>query len=232
MENNTVSLLGKGLTAEGWEPVVNRLEEWGYESRIYRDYDDIDEPCRLGIILNYSSIVPRDTLEVPTRGFILFHSSDLPKGRGWAPIYNTMTRGLPLVQTMLYATEQVDAGPMIAKARYPLRGTEVENEVQDFDDKLTIVLIEGCLRDVLESDVTGREQVEKKSTYWEKRSPTDSEIDTRRVVNDVIDHIKALPDEAPPFCEYRDRTYEIDLIPTDPQSIEFDQQRVTLEKYY
>lgn len=232
MENNRVSLLGKGLTAEGWEPVVNRLEEWGYDYRIYRDHNDIDEPCRLGIILNYSSIVPRDILEIPTRGFILFHSSDLPKGRGWAPIYNTMTRGLPLVQTMLYATEQVDAGPMIAKARYPLRGTELENEVQEFDDELTIILVENCLRDVLDNDVSGKEQLEKKATYWEKRSPSDSEIDVECTIGDVVDHLRAVPDEAPPFFKYEGRSFKIQLTPMEPRPIEFDPQRVTLERYY
>lgn len=228
----SVALVGEGLRFNDWDPVIERLESWGYNQKVFKDHKDMKEDYRLGIILNYNDIIPPSTLNLAKKGFILFHSSDLPQGRGWAPIYNTITRGLPLVQTMLFGEKEVDSGPMIAKARYPLDGTELENEVRHIDEKLTILLIDNCLRDVIERSIQGKSQSEKDATYWDRRYPEDSKISINRSLESVVDHLRGVPDEAPAFFEYEGRNFEVELSSFGDSEINFEREAVSIEQYY
>lgn len=225
-------LLGTGLNQNGWEPITEILNDWNYETEILANHEDVHENSRLGLILGYSEVVPPEILSRPESGFVLFHSSKLPRGRGWAPIYNTIIRGLPLVQSMAYAEKNVDAGPVIARAKYPLEGNEVEQEVRRFDDRLTLHLIKHCLQDVLTENIEGESQDKDSATYWERRTPDDSEVQLHDKLSDMVDHLRGLPPEAPAFYEYNGRKFQLHLQPLEPETIEFDSSKISLERCY
>jgi len=232
MSSDTIALVGDGLRFADWDSIVDRLDSWGYEHRVFSDHESMEDEYRLGIILNYNRILPQSKLELAEDGFILFHSSDLPKGRGWAPIYNTMVRDLPLVQTMLFVEEDVDSGPMIAKAKYPLEGIELEHEVRRIDENLTIALIDSCLRDIIETEIQGKSQSDEDATYWERRYPEDSKVILSDSLESIVDHLRAVPDEAPGFFEYRGRKFAIEISDLGTSRVEFESGNVSLEKFY
>ena len=60
--------------------------------RLYTSYqfEDIENNIDIVFTYNYDKIIPVEYFSVPKIGIFVLHSSDLPKGRGWAPIYNSI----------------------------------------------------------------------------------------------------------------------------------------------
>ncbi len=229
-----IVLLGRGLNLAGWEPIETLLVTRGlrfFRITRHEELRHIDRKLDLGVLLGYSHIVPADCLKRPKHGFILFHSSDLPQGRGWAPIYNTITRKLPLTQTLLFATANIDSGPIIAKASHPLEGKELEQEVRYIDDQLTLALLKDALEPILSGDVRPCDQNEAEATRWPRRCPADSAVDARKPLEQLIDHIRALPPQADAFFDYQGRRFYITLKTRDePKS--FSPELITITRNY
>ncbi len=228
-------LLGSGLHEKRWEPLEQILSSRGYQWTIanrHEDFDRINEDIDLGILLGYKRIVPEEILKAPKQGFILFHSSDLPRGRGWAPIYNTVTRNLPLTQSLLFANTEIDAGPIIAKAHYPLDGNELEKEIRQIDDELTTILFEDSIDAVLKGETLPKPQNTSDMTLWRRRYPVDSQIDPERSLVDIISHLRGLPSESPGFFYYKGRRFMIRLEAEDETAIGFTKEKVKIERNY
>ena len=226
-----VILLGKGLNSGSWAPVCSLLEKKGIGFTISGNHNELRKGPDLGIILGYDRIIPSEVLARPRLGFILFHSSDLPRGRGWAPIYNTVTANLPLTQTLLFASEEVDAGPVIAKATYPLEGNEMEAEVRKFDDGLTLALLDDVLDPLLKGKVQGIEQDHSQATWWRRRVPEDSEVRLEASISESFDHIRGLPRSAPVVFSHRGRRFKVMIEPMDPGKT-FDPENVRIQRFF
>lgn len=226
----TVSLLGTGLNGGGWEPVIAFLQERGCTWSVFERHEDVVLSDMI-LLLGYDRIVPGDILFIPRLGTVLFHSSDLPEGRGWAPLYNTISRGQNLVQTMLYASEQVDAGELIAKARYPLEGHETEEEVRRYDDELTMELLRDSFPALADGPVPGTPQNEEEATSWPRRTPKDSRIDTDMSIDRLLQHLRALPANAPAFVDIAGRRFFLQLTPKSPGA-PFKRSKVVIERFY
>lgn len=217
-------LLGKGLNRGGWLPVIARLDSIGCTSQIIENESQIQSDADIGILLGHDRLVSKESLQKPRLSFVLFHSSDLPKGRGWAPIYHTIVNGLPLVQSMLVASEGADEGPVLAKARYPLAGVELEEEVREIDDTMTLMLIEQVLPSYLLGRLNPLPQNAENATWWSKRRPNDSKISVEQPISQMLDHLRALPASAPAYFEWKGRRFSLQLeserLNLDPSKVE------------
>ncbi len=228
---SSLVLLGRGLNESGWEPAVNIIEAKGYCCQIVKNHEEIESSFDLGVLLGYNRIVPKDVLSIPRLGFILFHSSDLPRGRGWAPIYNTIVCGLPLVQSLLFSAPGVDTGNIIAKARYPLQGNETEREVRLVDDLMTLRLLEESLKPLLRGEITGILQNENEATWWRRRTPENSVVDLNKPLIELIDYLRALPKSAPAFFDYKGRRFYLTMEPADGIR-GIDKNKITVDRFY
>ena len=225
-----MALVGRGLNRDGWEPVLRLLRERNVSWGVHEAPESLTEPCDLGLLLGCSRLLPPETLNLARLGFVVLHYSDLPLGRGFAPIYNTLTRGLPLVQTLLFAANGADSGDILAKARYPLDGDETEEEVRRIDDALSVLLLEATLDDLLAGAARGVPQDEARASWWPRRRAEDSRLDPTRSVAELFDHLRALPAEAPAFFEHRGRRFALRLEALGPAR-DFDPRRVILERH-
>jgi len=228
----TLVFLGRGLNEAGWAPLEAIAAAHSHFCTVVARHEDVPATPDLGMLLGYERIVPEDVLRLPRLGFVLFHSSDLPRGRGWAPIYYTMTQRLPLVQTLLFAAPGVDEGNLIAKAHYPLAGSETEREVRRIDDALTLRLFEDSLAPLLAGKVSGKPQDSKDATWWPRRRPEDSAVDPARPLCDLVDHLRALPAAAPAFFQYGGRRFRIRLEAEDECAAPPDPGRIRIERFY
>jgi methionyl-tRNA formyltransferase len=227
-----IVLLGKGLNQNGWRPIEEVLKQKGHQYKIIDDHRELNGSFDLGILLGYSKIVPLYLLNIPEKGFVLFHSSDLPEGRGWAPIYHTIVNKLDLVQTMLYASEEADRGNILAKATYKLKGFEMEHEVRKIDDELTLGLINECIDTVIEKNPVGKTQHVSSGSWWKRRKPEDSKIDPALTIEEAFDTLRALPSSAPAFFDMSGRKFQIKLEPVDKLDSSFDRSAMTIEKFF
>ena len=75
-----------------------------------------EDPKNYNLIILWN--IRRILKELPTESkLIIFHSSDLPKGRGWAPIYHALAenRSEHVISAIL-AAPKVDSGDKIGRA--------------------------------------------------------------------------------------------------------------------
>lgn len=224
-----IALLGTGLSLEGWRRIVALCDSRGHQSRVFDSHQAFAGTFDLGFLLNYQRIVPGTVLEIPRLGFVLFHSTDLPEGRGWAPIYETMTRGTDLVVSMLQAVEDADAGPILAKGRYPLTGVETEKEVRAIDDEITRVMLDATLDQLLAGRIRPVAQDVAGATWVKRRRPSESAVDLTKPLAEQVDHLRALPTDAPAYFDHRGRRFVLRLEGAFDARVAFDARRVRME---
>jgi methionyl-tRNA formyltransferase len=227
----SIILLGKGLNKNGWKPLQDFFTSKNLHCEMHSTHETILQKCTIGILLGYSCIIPASVLNMAKFGFVVFHSSDLPEGRGFAPIYNTITRNMNLTQTLCFASEEVDSGNIIAKVRYALYGDELEDEVRLIDDHLTMCLMKDALYPLLSGQVTGSSQEHHDVSWWSRRRPEESKIDPNLQITKLFDHLRALPATAPAFFEHRGRKYFLHLEASEPLR-NFDIKKMTMERHY
>ena len=226
-----IALIGKGVNLSGWDQVLELLSGRGYSWKIISKKEEIDKSFDLGLLIGCYELIPEKILNLPRCGTVLFHSSDLPKGRGWAPIYYTIiNKDKFLVQTLLFASKKIDAGKIIAKAAARLEGNEIESEVREIDDILTLRLIENTLDDLLREKIFGVEQKESEAIHYNKRSPEDSRIDPDQSIYSLFDKMRALPNEHPAFFKHRGRVYTLSLDVADRCNA--DDVEIKIVKFY
>lgn len=224
-----IVLMGGGFRKTGWRPIESLLRGMGYETEIVTDHHNYRGNSRIGILLNYERILPEDVLNMPELGFVLFHSSDLPKGRGWAPIYNTMVQNQSLTVTAIQAVAEVDAGPIYAKGVYHLRGTEMEQEVRAIDDEITERILRHTLPLLLTGRYRGVPQDHSRATWQPRRRPSDSRLDVGRTLDQLFDQLRAFPESAPGYFDRNGRRYVLKLTPQHALKPVFDEARFSLK---
>jgi methionyl-tRNA formyltransferase len=156
------------------------------------------------VLWSYRKKVP---IEANTRNIILFHSSRLPEGRGWAPIYNSIARCLShYTISGIFAAQELDAGDLIVQARFAIQDHYVAADLRKWDKEICVMLIELILKKSEAGPISARKQEGQPST-WPRRTPADNEIDVRRSFAELIPHLRACEDDHPAFfmldsCKY------------------------------
>ena len=75
----------------------------------------------LGVVAAYGKILPDQLLTLPRLGMINVHASLLPKYRGAAPIHRAVMAGEAETGiTIIRLVREMDAGPMLRQATYPI----------------------------------------------------------------------------------------------------------------
>ena len=159
------------------------------ESTISR-LDELDpDLCICG---GWSEILRERTLDIPDAGFIGFHSSQLPEGRGGAPANWSIIDGQDDVWlSMFYYTTGVDAGDVIDQRCVPI---EPRDTVGTVYDRLTVAACDALdeTRDDLErGTVEATPQDISKATYRPRRQPQDGLLDWSMSSEQVFDWVRA-----------------------------------------
>ena len=130
--------------------VVNNIKEFEFENLITKYLPKVDikigkllpknvKKYDLIILWNYKKIIK----DLPKENnVILFHSSDLPKGKGWAPIYySIISKQKYFIISGIIANEKVDAGDIIVKARFKIQVNYTAGFLRKLDNEISIILI-------------------------------------------------------------------------------------------
>jgi len=79
----------------------------------------------LGVVADFSFIIPRPIIEAPKHGLINIHFSLLPKLRGASPVQHAILQGLKETGITYYLMdENMDTGDILHQIPYPLDQTE------------------------------------------------------------------------------------------------------------
>ena len=124
------------------EQLVNRIRDGGDEALLQRASQDVEAGDVL-FLLGCINVVGKDILSCNRRNLVV-HESDLPHGRGFAPVAWQVLEGANHIPVCLMeATAEPDAGPVIYRDRFDLEGHELMPEIREHQGNKTVEL---CLR--------------------------------------------------------------------------------------
>jgi len=143
---------------------------------------------------------------------ILFHSTNLPNGKGWAPIYHTLIRKKKYFTISgIIANEKVDAGNIIVKARFKIQDNHTAEYLRKWDHEISIMLIREILKK-MKGHIKGKKQIAKGDKY-PRRYQKDNQIDIKLPFKQTINHIRACEDDHPAFFYINKTKYIIKVEP-------------------
>ena len=144
-----------------------------------------------------------------TSNIVVFHSSDLPKGRGWAPIYYAIANTEPKhVITAILASEEVDSGNIICKASFPILNSYCADDLRKIDEAVCFLMANRIINRFKGKKITGKPQ-SGIPTYNKRRHPSDSKVDINQPLTNLLPHIKACSSQNPAYFEISENRFEI-----------------------
>ena len=173
------------------------------------------DPLRYQLIIlwNYQNIIKN--LPFPNN-VMLFHSSDLPNGKGWAPLYYAIAEKQEFhVISGIFAASKVDSGDIIVKARFKIPENCTATDLRKFDSELSIMLVGKILSRFADRPVVGTPQ-QGKSSYRERRRPEDNEVEVNLPLTRLVPHLRACEADYPAYFEYSGYRYNIAVTPAVP----------------
>jgi methionyl-tRNA formyltransferase len=204
--------------------VLNDLSEFTFHEILERHLSNVSvdvgtqlpstpSDYRLIILWSYRQVIR--TLPDPNN-VILFHSSDLPQGRGWAPIYHTLSENRPeYVISGIFAGPQVDTGDVIVKARFAIAPNITAPDLRRFDHEVSILLVQKILDRFGGGAIRGMPQKGVPS-YWKRRNKEDNAINVKLPFLDLIPHLRACEPSSPTFFEHAGQRYTVTITPAMP----------------
>lgn len=201
--------------------LVNSLNEFNCYDLIKKYLDGVHvtigeslpqctEEYNLIVLWSYRKIIPNISGK---KNIVVFHSTDLPEGRGWAPIYHTLLKGLEFfVISGILAAEDVDTGDLIVKARFKIKDNYTAEIIRQWDNEISILLVNEILTRFEGLEISGIKQTGEGSRY-PRRKPEDNEIKLDSLVGDIIGHLRGCEKRHPAFFYYNQTKYFIHIEP-------------------
>ena len=175
---------------------------------IYYRASDITSGFDIIFILGCHEIVDKKFL-ARNKYNLVIHESNLPRGKGWAPLFWQIIEGKNTITfSLIEATLEVDAGPIYLQKDLVLSGYELNAEIRE---KQAALSMEMCL-DFVESfsTLTAPKKQTGEESFYPKRSPADSRIDISKSLEDQFNLLRTVDNkEYPAFFEIDGRRYVI-----------------------
>lgn len=153
----------------------------------------------------WSQIIDERVLAIPSRGFLGFHSSKLPRGRGGAPINWSLINGADEVWLSLFFYDAgVDSGDVVARSSVDVEGRD---DVGSVLSKLSFAawdLLSAARADLAAGPVDSTTQSRADATYRPRRQPQDGVIDWDRPSRRLDDWVRALTRPYPGAFTFHD----------------------------
>lgn len=183
-------------------PYAEELNKKIKNSTLFFNDEDIKENYDVIFILSYHQIIKKEYLD-KNKHNIVIHASNLPEGKGWAPMFWQILEGKnEIVFSMFEASVGVDDGDIYMKKQLILTGCELNEELRDKQAKFTIKMCLEFLNNYdkykLAVEQTGIE------SFYQKRAAKDSELDINKSINEQFNLLRIVDNENYPAFFYKD----------------------------
>ncbi|AJC85237.1 methionyl-tRNA formyltransferase [Campylobacter peloridis] len=180
-------------------PYIKKLQQLIPNSLVYYDHEQIRN-YDIVFILSYHKIISKKFLKANKHNIVV-HASNLPQGKGWAPLFHQVIEGKnEIVFTLFEADEKADNGDIYLQETLILNGLELYEELREKQANFTTKL---CL-DFLKKfhDITKTPQKGKES-FYPKRTPKDHELDINKSINEQFNLLRISNNEEFPAFFYK-----------------------------
>lgn len=194
------------------EDLVRRVEETGDRAALCRSYDDVLEGG-IAFFLGCTGVAGKDVLERNHRTLVP-HQSDLPNGRGFAPLTWQILEGKSEVPICLIeAAEGVDEGGIVYRDLLTFQGHELCDELRHLQG---LKIEELCRRYLGEAAPPPTTPQEGEPSYYRRRRPKDSELDPEKTLAEQFELLRVCDNKRyPAFFYYRGHKYVLQISKTD-----------------
>lgn len=154
----------------------------------------------------FSQVLGSDILSVPEHGVINLHAGKLPEYRGGSPMNWAVINGeTTCTATIHYATERIDAGPVLAERSFNIKKDDTIADVRKKTLEIFPPMLVEVIKRLEEGTADPRPNDVSEGTYWGSRMPQDGRIDWKNMkAKEVYDFIRALTHPYPgAFTTYK-----------------------------
>jgi methionyl-tRNA formyltransferase len=142
-------------------------------------------------VIGLSQLVGKELLAVPTRGTVGFHPTQLPRGRGRAPVAWLVVTGEDGAATFFVMDEGVDAGPILAQERFDVGPDDYASDVMAKLETATRRALALWIPTLARGEWNPRPQDHSKATWTGIRRPADGLIDWTSSAKDIYALVRA-----------------------------------------
>lgn len=187
--------------AETWEAA-------GHTVRIATKIQNV-VPADFCFCLSFSRIVPANVRK-QFKHTLVVHESDLPAGRGWAPMTWQILLGQShITVTLLEAVDELDAGPIYLQEMIELTGLELNSEWRGMQAESTLRLCSKWVA-TYPNILSERRAQAGAGTIYPRRRPEDSKLDVAKALAEQFHLLRVVDNEKyPAFFEWKNRRYTV-----------------------
>lgn len=197
--------------AQWFEVFASELANRLNTTSIYTNHDDIVSTYDILFILSYHKIVDDVVLKKNTHNIVI-HASDLPKGKGWAPLFWQVIEGRNEIPfTLFEASIGADNGDFYFKDILQLTGYELNEELRE---KQAIQIMKMCVKFVRNYTFHLKKIQKQKGeeSFYPKRTPNDSQLNIDKTIKEQFNLLRtANNDEYPAFFEINGKKFKLKI---------------------
>ncbi len=187
---------------------INQIKNLGHDVDVYRD--ELEMPSAdISVFISCTKLVSADGLK-KSNSNIICHPSDLPKGRGFAPIAWDVLKGESKITFSLFeASIEADAGFIYDKKIVNLSGTELNDDLRKIQADVTYAMILEYISKYPKNKSSAQEG---EGSWYRKRTPKDSELDVNKTIIEQMNLLRIVDNDLyPAFFFYKDEKFEITI---------------------
>ncbi|MCI2236100.1 MULTISPECIES: formyltransferase family protein [unclassified Helicobacter] len=181
-------------------PYAEELRAKIPKSDLYFSHQEIKQAYEIIFILSYHQIIPK-TFLVKNKYNLVIHASNLPKGKGWSPMFWQILEGKnEIIFSLFEADEKADNGEIYLQKILKLNGVELYEELRDKQAKMCQTM---CLEFLEKYPNISPKKQEGSESFYPKRSPKDSELDLTKSLEEQFNLLRIVSNEEFPafFCK-------------------------------
>lgn len=183
-------------------PYAEELNKSIEDSTLFFNHEDMKDNYDVVLILSYHRIIKEEYLN-KNKHNIVIHASNLPEGKGWAPMFWQILEGKnEIAFSMFEASVGVDDGDIYMKKQLVLTGYELNEELRDKQARFIMGM---CLEFLNHYD---KYRLPVKQTgiesFYKKRTAEDSELDMNKSLKEQFNLLRIVDNENYPAFFYKD----------------------------
>jgi methionyl-tRNA formyltransferase len=191
-------------TLEWAERAVARAKTAGDDAVLVRDYADVEQGA-VAVFLGCTGLASAEVLGRNRRNLVI-HESDLPHGRGFAPMTWQILEGRSEIPVCLIeAADIADAGPIYGRRDVLLAGNELIGEVRAAIGAAYLDLLDAFLEAPMPPEGAPQRG---EPTRYRRRTPKDSRLDPHKTIAEQFQLLRVVDNARyPAFFEHAGGTY-------------------------
>ena len=187
-------------------PYAKKLSQKLKNAQLFFDEKEIKDSFDILFILSYHRLIGETVLK-RNRHNIVVHASDLPQGKGWAPMFWQILEGKNEIPfTMFEAADDVDNGDVYMKSTLVLDGSELNKELRK---KQAEHIIQMCLEFVNNYQKYIPPSPQKgEESFYPKRGKEDSRLEIDKSLREQFNLLRIVDNEEyPAFFYHKGKKY-------------------------